>query len=105
MAAGRYFEKHRKRNSFETVGPIVTKFKLGLRLSTPEMILGSKMKFCKIQDGRRPPIEIYKGDNNVETVSPKWTKFGRNHPLGTPNRKISLKILNFAIQDGRRPPF
>ena len=36
---------------------------------------GSKMKFCKIQDGRRPPIEIYKYGNNFWTVSPKWIKF------------------------------
>jgi hypothetical protein len=36
------------------------------------------MKFCKIQDGRRPPIEIYKYGNNFETVCPKWTKFGGN---------------------------
>ena len=39
--------------------PIVTKFYPELRLSTAETILGSKMKFSKIQDGRHPPIEIY----------------------------------------------
>jgi hypothetical protein len=45
------------------------------------------MEFCKIQDGRRAPIEINKYGNKIETVYPKLTKFGRNHPLGTPNRK------------------
>jgi hypothetical protein len=47
------------------------------------------MKFLKIQDGRRAPIEMYKYGNNIETVSPKLAKFGKNHPLGTPNRKTS----------------
>ena len=65
------FWKTLKINSSKTVCPIVTKFKLGLRLSTLEKTLGSRMKFCKIQDGRRAPIEIYKYVNNVETVGPK----------------------------------
>jgi hypothetical protein len=56
MAAGRHFEKHQKRNIFETVCPILTKFELEIRLGTPERTLGSKMKFLKIQDGRRAPI-------------------------------------------------
>jgi hypothetical protein len=60
---------------------------LEIRLGTPETTFGSKMKFLKIQDGRRAPIEMYKYGNNIETVSPKLAKFGRNHPLGTPNRK------------------
>ena len=88
MAAGRHFEKHKKRNISETVRPIFTKFELELRLSTPETTFGSKMKFFKIQDGRRVPMEIYKYGNRIETVSPKLTKFGRNHPLGTPNRNM-----------------
>jgi hypothetical protein len=89
MAAGRHFEKHKMRNISETVCPILTKFELELRLGTTETTLGSKMKFFKIQDGCRPPIEIYKYGNSIETVCPKWTKFGRNHPLCTSNRKIS----------------
>ena len=89
MAAGRHFEKHWTRNISETVGPIFTKFELELRLGTPETTFGSKIKFFKIQDGRRAPIEIYKYGNSIETVSAILTKFGRNQPLGTPNRKVS----------------
>jgi len=75
-------------NNSGTIYPIDTKFDMELRLCTPEWILGSKMKFNKIQDGRRAPIEIYKYGNNIETVSPKWTKFGRNHLFRNPHRKI-----------------
>jgi hypothetical protein len=89
MAADAILDFNAKLNNSLTIHPIVTKFELELRLGTPETTLGSKMKFFKIQDGRRPPIEIYKYGNSIETVSPKWTKFGRIHPLGTPNRKIS----------------
>ena len=89
MAADAILDFYAKLNNSGTIHPIGTKFELELRLSTQETILGSEMKFCKIQDGRRPPIEIYKYGNNVETVSPKWTEFGRNHPLLTPNWKMS----------------
>jgi hypothetical protein len=65
MAAGRHFEKHRKRNISQTVCPILIKFELELRLGTPETNLGSKMKIFKIQDGRRPPTEIYKYGNSI----------------------------------------
>jgi hypothetical protein len=89
MAAGRHFEKHKKRNISETVCPIFAKFELELRLGTPETTFGSKVKFLKIQDGRRAPIEMSKYGNSIETVSPVLTKFGRNQPLGNPNRKVS----------------
>ena len=89
MAADAILDFYAKLNNSGTIHPIVTKFDLELRLCTPETILWSKMKFCKIQDGRRAPIEIYKYGNNIKTVSPKWTKFGSNHPLGTPNRSVS----------------
>jgi hypothetical protein len=89
MAADAILDFYAKLNNSGTMHPIVTKFYPELRLSTPETILGSKMKFCKIQDGRRAQIEIYKYGNNIETVSPKWTKFRRNHPLGIPNANIS----------------
>jgi hypothetical protein len=105
MAADAILDFNAKLNNSVTIYPIVTKFELELRLGTPETTFGSKMKFFKIQDGRRAPIEIYKYGYSIETVSPKMTKFGRNHPLGTPNRRMSLKILNFQIQDGHRPPF
>jgi len=59
MAAGRDYKKHWKLNNSETVLPIVTKFKPKLRLGTLDMIVWSKMKLFKIQDGRRPTIEIY----------------------------------------------
>jgi hypothetical protein len=89
MAADAILDFYAKLNNSGTVHPIVTKFYPELRLNTPETILGSKMKFCKIQDGRRAQIEIYKYGNNIETVSPKWTKFGRNHPLSIPNANFS----------------
>ena len=92
MAADAILDFYATLNNSGTIHPIVTKFEPELRLNSPETIFGSKMKFCKIQDGRRAPIEIHKYGNTVETVSRKWTKFGRNHPLGTPNRKISLQI-------------
>jgi len=89
MAADAILYFYAKLNNTGTMHPIVTKFYPELRLNTPETILGSKIKFSKIQDGRRAPIEIYKYGNSSETVSPKLTKLGRNPPLGTPNRKMS----------------
>ena len=89
MAADAILDFYAKLNNSVTIHPIATKFELELRLDTSETTFGSKMKFLKIQDGRRAPIEIYKYDNSIETVSPILTKFGRNQPLGTPNRKVS----------------
>ena len=59
MAADRHFEKHLKRNISETVCPIFTKFESELRLCTSKTILGSKMKFYKIQDGRQVPNGVH----------------------------------------------
>ena len=89
MAADAILDFNATLNNSGTIRLIVTKFELELRLGTQETILGSEMKFCKIQDGRRPPIEIYKYGNNVETVSPNWTELGRNHALVIPKWKIS----------------
>ena len=91
MAAGRHFEKHYKSNISETVCPIFTKFEPELRLGTPETTLGSKMKFCEIQDDRPAPIEIYKYCNNIETVSPKWIKFGTYYP---PYKTANINVKN-----------
>ena len=88
MAADAILDFHTNLNNSESIHPIVIKFYSKHRLGTPDMILWSKIKFCKIQDGRRPPIEIYKYRNNVKTVSPKWTKFSMNHLLRTRNKKM-----------------
>jgi len=49
------------------------------------------MKFYKIQDGRRAPIEIYKYCNKGKMVSPKWTKFGTNCP---PYKTANINVKN-----------
>ena len=77
-----------KVDNSESIHPIGIKF-------YSEHRLGSKMKFSKIQDGRRRPTEIYKYCYNFKTVNPKWTKFGRNHLLRTRNKKLLSKFWIF----------
>ncbi len=58
------------------------------------------MKFCKIQDGRRPPIEIYKYGNNVETAWPEWAKIWQESSPLDPQYENFIKSFNFEIPDG-----
>jgi len=104
MAADAILDFHTNLNNPGSLHPIVIKFYSEHRLCTPDAILGSKMKFSKIQDGRRRPTEIYKYCYSLKTVSPKWIKFGRNHLLRAINDKILSKFGILKIKDGRRPP-
>ena len=49
MAADAILDFHINLNNSGSINPIVIKFYSKLRLGTPDMILGSKMKFFKIQ--------------------------------------------------------
>jgi len=98
MAADAILDFHTNLNNSKSIHPIGIKFYSKHRLGTPDMILVSKMKFCKIQDGRQRPTEIYKYCYNLKTVSPKWTKLGRNHLLPAGNKKILSKFRNFLNQ-------
>ena len=95
MAADAILDFHTNLNNSGSIHPIVIKSYYEHRISTPDMILGSKMKFYKIQDGRRRPTEIYKYCHNLKMFSPKWTKFGRSHLLGARNKKILPKFWIF----------
>ena len=88
MAADAILDFNTNLNNSGNLHPIVIKFYPEHRLGAPDTILGSQMKFSKIQDGRRRPTEIYKYCYNLKTVSPKLTKFGRNHLLRAHNKKI-----------------
>jgi len=65
MAADAILDFYAKLNNSGTTHQIVNKILPNVRLGTSETILGSKIKYCKIQDGRRPLIKIYKSDNNM----------------------------------------
>jgi hypothetical protein len=92
MAADAILDFHTNLNNSRSMHPIVIKFYYGHRIGTPDMIARSKMKFDKIQDGRRRPTEIYKYCYNLKMVSPKWTKFGRSHQIGARSKKILPKF-------------
>jgi len=92
MAADAILDFHTNLNNSGSIHPIAIKFYSEHRLGTPDTILGSKMKFCKIQDGRLRPTEIYKYCHNLKMFSPKWTKFGRSHLIDARNKKILPKF-------------
>ena len=74
MAADVILDFRTNLNNSGSMHSIVIKFYSEHRLGIPDMILGSKMEFCKIQDGRRRPTEIYK----IAIISKRLVQSGQN---------------------------